>query len=76
MGVSESLLLTPGELKELTGGLTQGAAQIRWLRANGIEPFVGVDGKPKVTRAEIAGRHRFPDAPRPGPNFGALDGAR
>lgn len=41
------MFLTSRQLADLTG-LTQGAAQIRWLRKNGIEHTVRVDGKPRV----------------------------
>jgi hypothetical protein len=41
--------LTPDELVELTG-YKQPAAQIRWLRTNGIDHTVNAAGKPKVKR--------------------------
>ncbi len=47
-----SLYLSPDEMSELTG-LTQGAAQIRWLQKNGIRHFVRADGKPRVPRRAV-----------------------
>lgn len=61
------MFLTPQQLYELTA-LTQGAAQIRWLRKNGIDHFVRADGKPRVLPAALLGR----ELPRPKPRFEAL----
>lgn len=70
-----ALLLTPEELVELTGGLTQGAAQARFIRKHyGVRVVMGVDGRPKVIRAAL---ERTPNRPGPAqPNFEALSGAR
>ncbi|HEF5786345.1 hypothetical protein WK80_29840 [Burkholderia multivorans] len=47
-------ILTKEELIELTGGLKQGAAQIRWIeRALGIKAPRRVDGTPMITWAQI-----------------------
>lgn len=46
-----ALYMSHDELQELTG-LIQPAAQIRWLKANGVEHFVRVDGKPRVPKDE------------------------
>lgn len=46
------LLLTPDELVELTGGLTQGAAQARFIRKHySFHVFMGADRQPKVLRS-------------------------
>ncbi len=44
------LFLTPDQLHDLTG-YVQAAAQIRWLRKNGIAHYVRADGRPMVTVA-------------------------
>lgn len=69
------LLLTPAELVELTGGLTQGAAQARFVRKHyGIRVVMGVDGRPKVLRSAL---DRRPASIAPtGPNFDALPSLR
>lgn len=65
------MFLTAKQLEDLTG-LTQGAAQIRWLRKNGIEHTVRVDGKPRVMAENMKKR---PEGTRASPRFEAL-GAR
>lgn len=69
------ILLTPDEIEALTGGLTQGAAQARFIRKNyRVEVVMGVDGRPKVLRSVL----ERPPASRSAnqPNFGALREAR
>jgi hypothetical protein len=70
-----ALLLSPAELVELTGGLTQGAAQARFIRKHyGVKVVMGIDGRPKVIRSDL---ERQPARPGPSqPNFGALREAR
>lgn len=47
-------ILTNDELVQLTGGLRQGAAQIRWIRRSlGIEAPRKIDGHPMVTWEQI-----------------------
>ncbi|QVN18734.1 DUF4224 domain-containing protein [Burkholderia pyrrocinia] len=47
-------ILTKEELVELTGGLKQGAAQIRWIeRALGIKAPRRIDGTPMITWEQI-----------------------
>lgn len=48
-------LLTPDELRELTG-YKRGADQMRWLRDNRWPFVVGGDGLPKVLRAVVETR--------------------
>lgn len=62
-----ALFLSAEDLRELTG-YTQGAAQIRWLRKNGITHTVRSDGKPRVVPAALV---PLPKQPRQ-PNFEAL----
>lgn len=69
------LLLTPEELVELTGGLTQGAAQARFIRKHyGVKVVMGMDGRPKIIRSDLE-RQSSPRGPAQ-PNFGALREAR
>ena len=42
------MFLSPEEIHRLTG-YTQRAAQLRWLRNHGIEPFVSAQGEISVT---------------------------
>lgn len=63
------MFITRDDIKSLTG-YVQPAAQIRWLRKNGITHFVRADGKPVVPtnafeRAEV-------DPAVNSPNFAAL----
>ncbi|EOH6074662.1 DUF4224 domain-containing protein [Burkholderia cenocepacia] len=47
-------ILTKEELIELTGGLKQGAAQIRWIeRTLGIKAPRRIDGTPMITWEQI-----------------------
>lgn len=70
-----SILLTSEELIELTGGLTQGAAQARFIRKHyGVKVVMGVDGRPKVVRSDL--ERQPPQRGSTQPNFGALREAR
>lgn len=42
-------LLTAEDLVEITGGYTRGADQTRFLREQGLRPFPGRDGHPRIT---------------------------
>ncbi len=79
MSADISHYMTPLELKDLTG-LTQSAAQIRWLKANGIEHFVRVDGKPRVPKDEkghpIRANAEISASRDPEPNFAILRSVR
>ena len=46
------MFLSKDELQELTG-LTQGAAQIKWLQREGFSFRVAVDGRPRVLRDTV-----------------------
>lgn len=63
-----TLFLSRNDLYELTG-YTQGAAQIRWLRKNGIQHTVRADGKPRVVPAALSPNQK--PAPR-APNYDAV----
>lgn len=63
-----ALFLTADELRELTG-YTQGAAQIRWLRKNGIQHTVRADGKPRVIPAALSPNQKPLSR---GPNYDAV----
>ena len=67
------MFLTPEQLETLTG-LRQPAAQIRWLRRNGVRHYVRADGRPVVPASALAGQTQPPKAA--GPNFAALRAAR
>lgn len=62
-----ALFLSTEDLHELTG-YTQGAAQIRWLRKNGIQHTVRADGKPRVVPAALLPGQQ----PVKKPNFEAI----
>ena len=47
------MFLTPDELRSLTG-YQRPSAQARWLRAQGIEPFVSAAGQVQVTHDIVA----------------------
>jgi len=50
----EVSVLTNDELTQLTGGLRQGAAQIRWIKkALGIDAPRRVDGHPMITWEQV-----------------------
>lgn len=63
------MFLSKAELEDLTG-LVQPAAQIRWLRKNGIDHYVRSDGKPRVPR-EAIGKTTTTGSSK-GPNFDAI----
>jgi hypothetical protein len=63
------MFLTLEQLQELTG-YVQAAAQIRWLRKNGVQHFVRSDGKPRVHEDAVRPR-QVGNSPR-GPNFDAI----
>lgn len=46
------MFLNDAEIKELTG-YTQTAAQIKWLRQNGLIFRIGGDNKPKIAKSHI-----------------------
>jgi hypothetical protein len=64
------MFLTPEQLEDLTG-LTQPAAQLRWLRKNGIEAYERADGKPRVPAAQFKREKPVPGGVSQ-PDFGAL----
>jgi hypothetical protein len=61
------MFLTPAQLEDLTG-YTQPAAQVRWLRKNGVTHYVRADGHPRVPVSAFQAQERVPQ----GPNFEAL----
>ena len=70
--------MTRAELKELIGR-TQPAAQIRWLKTNGVVYYVRADGHPRVPKDEKG--HPIPTGHAKAvdeeePNFGVLRAAR
>lgn len=64
------MFLTSEQLQELTG-YRQAAAQVRWLRKNGVAHYVRSDGKPKVHEDAVRPKGISAAAPK-GPNFAAL----
>lgn len=47
-------IITNDQLVELTGGLRQGAAQVRWIeRALGFKPPRKADGHPMITWEQV-----------------------
>lgn len=67
--------LTPEDLEELTG-LSQGAAQIKWLRREGVKVFVRADGKPRVLWSDLRARKEPRQRDPAQPNFSALPSLR
>jgi hypothetical protein len=67
------VFLNPDQLAELTG-LRQSAAQLRWLRKNGITHYVRADGRPIVVRSAIeSSSNTFISSSNTlGPDFDAL----
>jgi hypothetical protein len=63
------MFLTPEQVADLTG-YVQPAAQIRWLRKNGVQHYVRCDGRPRVPVSAI-GPARQAEGPK-GPNFDAI----
>ena len=55
MAVGESFLLSPAEVKELTGTPRQ-SLQMDWLTAHGLRAEYGRDGNVKVLRAAVEAR--------------------
>ncbi|KAK43658.1 hypothetical protein BG58_31445 [Caballeronia jiangsuensis] len=52
-------ILTNDELVPLTGGLRQGAAQLRWIeRQMGFKAPRKIDGHPMITWEQVNGRPR------------------
>lgn len=47
------MFLEPRELEDLTG-YVQAAAQVRWLRKNGVTHYVRADGQVRVPRSFFA----------------------
>lgn len=47
------MFLSHEDISDLTGGLTQHAAQRRWLTRNGIKHLIGADGSPRVLVSHI-----------------------
>jgi Domain of unknown function (DUF4224) len=70
LSVSGALLLSRGELEQLTG-YRQAARQVKWLRARlKITPPLRADGLPIVSRAQVeAGLSGAPDAGAAGPKW-------
>ena len=64
------MFLTPEDLASLTG-YVQAAAQIKWLRKNGITHFVRGDGKPVVPANAF---EKVQATRTTEPNFAALRG--
>ncbi len=64
------MFLTPEQLVDLTG-LTQPAAQLRWLRKNGITAYERADGRPRVPEAQFK-KEKPPQGGVSQPDFGAL----
>lgn len=51
---TEAMILNNDQLKDLTGGLVQGAAQRRWIQKQlGIAAPIKIDGHPMITWAQI-----------------------
>lgn len=69
-----SIWLADAELVEATGGLVQPAAQVRFFRARGLNPIVGIDGRPRITRDAMTAYNlgQLPTKAAPQPNFAAL----
>lgn len=63
------MFLSPEQLLELTG-YVQPAAQIRWLRRNGVRHFVRADGRPVVQPSALEPPR---ETRRSEPKFEALD---
>ncbi len=62
-------IVTNEQLVELTGGLTQGAAQTRWIKNSlGIDAPRKVDGHPMITWEQI-NRGRDPSGRRAAPKW-------
>ncbi|MET3216060.1 UNVERIFIED_ORG: hypothetical protein ABIC48_003829 [Burkholderia territorii] len=63
-------ILSKEELVQLTGGLRQGAAQIRWIeRALGIKAPRRIDGTPMITWEQINNALQPAERRRTEPNW-------
>lgn len=69
------MFLTEEQLVDLTG-LTQPAAQVRWLKANGVRHFVRADGHVRVPKKAVEGEDAGAGPVSAQPDFGALSAAR
>lgn len=70
MDTQASPFLAPKQIEELTG-YVQHAAQIRWLRTNGVVHYVRADGRPVVPLSAL--EQRQPAVPtRAGPDLDAV----
>ena len=69
--MSEPLLLTPEEVRELTGR-TYPKHQIDWLTAMKWKFEVGADGHPKIARAYFNDRMGVKPPRRKGPRLAGL----
>lgn len=58
------MFLTPSQLEELTG-YRQAAAQVRWLKRNGIRHYVRADGRPVVACSALESGAAIPRAAGP-----------
>lgn len=67
-----TVFLTADQLQELTG-YRQAAAQIRWLKRQGITHYVRADGHPVVPISALSEER---SQPRARPNFAAIRTAR
>lgn len=69
-------LLTKEDLEQLSG-LTQPAAQVKWLKSQGINHFVRNDGRPSVTWEFVNNPHgsMLTNRKPAQPNFGVLTNA-
>ncbi|WP_076543078.1 DUF4224 domain-containing protein [Shewanella sp. UCD-KL21] len=68
-------LLTTEELQKLSG-LTQAAAQVKWLKRQGIKHYVRNDGRPSVTWKFVNTPHEsgvHSQNKTLQPNFGAIN---
>jgi hypothetical protein len=65
------MLLTEHEIADLTG-YVQAAAQIRWLRKNGLTHFIRADGKPRVPKSVLEASGSAAMAQTVEPNFAAI----
>lgn len=63
-------ILTNEDLKKLTGGLVQGAAQRRWISKQlGFDPPMRVDGRPMITWEQVNRGRGANDRPRTSPRW-------
>lgn len=63
-------ILTNEDLKALTGGLVQGAAQCRWItRELGFKPPMKIDGHPSITWEQVNRGRTSGEKPRTEPRW-------